>query len=570
MADVENKMKPTRSHRINAIPATGINAGGTLYGAIMPLAAALVVTFGMFTYLYEKMLPEVSTQSTAEWAKQFTDALQQSHIPPQNVRLIKQEERGNEGERWFCFCYEVIVPSYANWSHVRGRVQESLAERQITLREIPKEGQGKRFSLEADSVVFGEAYFNIAQAPFVASDDICPKARSLLRDTALKQGLSPGMLSVEAIRKVNGVQVTRFTAYFPSLAAAHSLYEAVAAACLEKELWATLKKESEDHILIQIGYQNTLCAELVCIPPPDQPQEQNQEGEANVSLQAGEMEKQKKELPPSLTPESAPGVRKETRLETAQEAVAPVDKSSEAREEDPSEEMSVYNPPSSSVASQPCRVAVILDDGGYGGSETARILSMDNRLTLAILPDTPFAQQTAQDALTRGFEIMLHMPMQTNSRSKPFPGEIQVSMTREEIQARARECLDQFPEAGGANNHTGAFFTATEEKIRDFLEVVREYGIYFIDSRTSAQSHAFNVAGELGIPTAMRDVFLDNSSEPEEIRKQFRELVRIAKTKGAAIGIGHFRRNTVTVLQEELPKLEAQGIELVPASEMVL
>jgi polysaccharide deacetylase 2 family uncharacterized protein YibQ len=68
----------------------------------------------------------------------------------------------------------------------------------------------------------------------------------------------------------------------------------------------------------------------------------------------------------------------------------------------------------------------------------------------------------------------------------------------------------------------------------------------------------------------MRDVFLDNSSEPEEIRKQIRELVRIAKTKGAAIGIGHFRRNTVTVLQEELPKLEAQGIELVPASEIVL
>jgi polysaccharide deacetylase 2 family uncharacterized protein YibQ len=74
---------------------------------------------------------------------------------------------------------------------------------------------------------------------------------------------------------------------------------------------------------------------------------------------------------------------------------------------------------------------------------------------------------------------------------------------------------------------------------------------------------------ELGVRAADRDVFLDNDSAPDYIRRQFELLLDGAEKRGAAVGIGHFRRNTIAVLREVLPKLPARGIELVRVSELL-
>jgi polysaccharide deacetylase 2 family uncharacterized protein YibQ len=220
---------------------------------------------------------------------------------------------------------------------------------------------------------------------------------------------------------------------------------------------------------------------------------------------------------------------------------------------------------------RPGKIALILDDGGYGGAVTPRVLQLDNHITLAILPDTPFAESTAKEALAKGFEIMLHMPMQSSATSRvhAFPGELTLCMTKEEIQKRTRECLDQFPDAVGVNNHTGAGFTVDEERVGWFLEVVKEYDIFFVDSRTTWESCACDLAIKMKVPAARRTIFLDNSSNQAEIRKYLNELITRARAQGTAVGIGHFRPNTITVLEEELPKLKDLKIELIRVSEIV-
>jgi hypothetical protein len=78
------------------------------------------------------------------------------------------------------------------------------------------------------------------------------------------------------------------------------------------------------------------------------------------------------------------------------------------------------------------------------------------------------------------------------------------------------------------------------------------------------------VAKKMGIPTARRDVFLDNVDSPEEVKKRLKELVIMAKRKGSAIGIGHATKvSTAEVLFEEIPKLIEKGIKIVPASTIV-
>lgn len=218
----------------------------------------------------------------------------------------------------------------------------------------------------------------------------------------------------------------------------------------------------------------------------------------------------------------------------------------------------------------PAKVAIILDDGGYGGAVTEAALALDPRLTLAILPYTPHAERTAREAAALGFEVMLHMPMQANGNTaRAFPGALDTSMDKETIQVLARNALEAVPGVAGVNNHTGARFTSDPEAMAHFLEVLQGTGLYFVDSRTIHTTIAYDAAREAGIPAAERDIFLDNKPDRDYIRGQLAELIERAKARGAAIGIGHFRKDTVAVLADVLPALEEEGVVLVHASELV-
>jgi polysaccharide deacetylase 2 family uncharacterized protein YibQ len=70
------------------------------------------------------------------------------------------------------------------------------------------------------------------------------------------------------------------------------------------------------------------------------------------------------------------------------------------------------------------------------------------------------------------------------------------------------------------------------------------------------------------VPFAQRDVFLDHDQEPEAIRKQVRRLLKIARSHGEALGIGHPYNATQEVLLEMSPAIKAAA-DLVPASSLV-
>ena len=92
---------------------------------------------------------------------------------------------------------------------------------------------------------------------------------------------------------------------------------------------------------------------------------------------------------------------------------------------------------------------------------------------------------------------------------------------------------------------------------------------FFVDSRTVAGSVLAKVARRKGIPTISRDVFLDNSLDPNEIRSQFNELIEQAKSRGTALAIGHQHATTVLVLKEELSRLSEHGVRLVKVADLI-
>ena len=223
---------------------------------------------------------------------------------------------------------------------------------------------------------------------------------------------------------------------------------------------------------------------------------------------------------------------------------------------------------SQTTAARP-RMAIIVDDGGYGGSATRTILDLDNRLTLSILPNTPGGRSLAEKAAELGFEVMLHMPMENTNPKMRHEGELEVGMSPEQVAGLVQAALAQVPGAVGINNHTGSKYTQDTDAMGHFLDSLKDSGLYFVDSRTTPNAKGYELASARRIPTAKRHLFLDHDNEPGAIRARFKEAMHLAEQNGRAVVICHFRRNTAAVLAELLPDLERRGIELVPASVLV-
>jgi hypothetical protein len=189
-------------------------------------------------------------------------------------------------------------------------------------------------------------------------------------------------------------------------------------------------------------------------------------------------------------------------------------------------------------------------------------------VTLALLPHTPFAAQLANAAQRRGKEIMLHLPMQAATPEPLGPGALTLDMTELRFRRVLQQGLASVPHVVGVNNHMGSLLTRHPGAMQWLMEELRERQLYFIDSRTTAQTVAESLALENGVATSRRHVFLDASPDEQAVRSEFKRWLKLARRQGQAIAIGHPYPATLRVLAEKLPQLAKLGVELVPASQL--
>ncbi|HLX25855.1 MAG TPA: divergent polysaccharide deacetylase family protein, partial [Candidatus Cybelea sp.] len=191
-------------------------------------------------------------------------------------------------------------------------------------------------------------------------------------------------------------------------------------------------------------------------------------------------------------------------------------------------------------------------------------------ITFSVLPDVHYTATIAREASAAGMGVMLHLPMETVSGLNPGPGKVTTEMTDDQIVSQVQDDLAQVPLARGVNNHEGSKASADERVMHDVVGVLAKRGdLFFIDSRTSPQSVGEQVARAQGVPSAGRDVFLDNQETVAYTEGQLREAIAIAKRTGSAIAIGHPRPTTLEALKAMIPELQSAGIQLVLAQDLV-
>ena len=172
----------------------------------------------------------------------------------------------------------------------------------------------------------------------------------------------------------------------------------------------------------------------------------------------------------------------------------------------------------------------------------------------------------------RGLEVLLHLPLESVNNHEAMAdteGLIMAMMTEPAIVASFEASYDRVPFATGTNNHMGSRFTAERDLMRAILRPIKEKGLFFVDSRTTAKTVALDEARKMGIRATERDVFLDADEDRGRIRGRLIELLQKARKKGRAVGICHPFPETLAVLKSSLFLLDSYNLEAVPVSKLV-
>ncbi len=566
-------------------PSWGMIVGGLIGAGALAMAAASLGLLFMQSRT-NNLLPH-----TEQLAAVIDETLQAT-LPPQNIfKSAPTLETAADGSaRWYAYNFEVEVPAHLSADGIKTLLRDTMLNHRVGLVEAPGTAVQRNLMLSLGNHKFADVLLHQQLPDAPKAEDLRNDAYRVARDaeqTLIDSGVPPEqILRYEPVPQQDRTVLwatTRLDVELPGEMTANAVAAAIEARLIAWNVAVNLL-DGDAGATLNVLYKGKVCAEIRCT---------RKTGDAATS-----MPDLSDILPGIVTPPGAGAdappapplapLGEADAMDAEQESEPPAPETTEATETEaedesprPADDGPAPTPPTRGMSLEPpkarqqpkpdqLRVAIILDDGGWGGETTSRVLALDPKLTLAILPYSDQDEDTAIAAAERGFEVMLHMPMETYAEGeKPYTREINTGMDREEIQRLARAAIAEVPGIAGINNHRGSKFTDDAERMGWFLEVAQEEAVYFVDSVTLHTSQAYRVAQSMGIPSARRDVFLDNEKDPDYIRGQFDELLDKVRQHGEAVGIGHFRDTTIDVLEEVLPRLKEEGIELVHASELV-
>jgi len=213
------------------------------------------------------------------------------------------------------------------------------------------------------------------------------------------------------------------------------------------------------------------------------------------------------------------------------------------------------------------KIAIILDDGGHSEQDDDIIKELSARqnqipLTLAVMPGCPDTSKVVGEiAKYKNSEVILHQPMEAEKKLIPEckpdthpkraiynsdsneEAKTKLGANINEIKGYLGEKVDKFV---GLNNHMGSLVTQNLGLMSAVALYLKNSNLLFVDSRTTSASVAYKIMKENGIKTFKRDLFLD--TEGRDTTKELEKLEQQSIDKGYAIGIGHFKTETVDEL----------------------
>ncbi len=219
------------------------------------------------------------------------------------------------------------------------------------------------------------------------------------------------------------------------------------------------------------------------------------------------------------------------------------------------------------------KVAFVIDDVGEYEIGALELKKLNIPITASILPESRRAHEEARWTAEYNLQALIHVPMQPKNSNglKYNPRKtITLQSTDSEIRSMVKKAKEVVPNAAGVNNHMGSLVTSNRKVMKRFLKILKEEGLFFFDSKTIAGTVGYGMAKNLGIKTAIRDVFLDDGekSYPNAV-SEIKRLVDKALRNGKAIAIGHPHPTTLRAIKDSIKFIREKGVKIVFLSELL-
>ncbi|MFT5708009.1 MAG: polysaccharide deacetylase 2 family uncharacterized protein YibQ [Oceanospirillaceae bacterium] len=215
------------------------------------------------------------------------------------------------------------------------------------------------------------------------------------------------------------------------------------------------------------------------------------------------------------------------------------------------------------------QLILLIDDMGNSQASNQAALDLPGAVSFAFLPYGHFSKRFAIEARKRNKDVLLHAPMQSINNNPLGAGGLTSDMSEADFKQTLNKNIDALPSLVGVNNHMGSKLTALNLPMQWTMEVVKQRGLFFVDSKTTGKSVAWKQAQKAGVNSLKRDVFLDHELSLQAIQKQFAKAKAIAKDYGRVLVIAHPHTITLQFLKQQLPLLKGQQIELVSLSTVI-
>ncbi|TWA86520.1 hypothetical protein FBZ83_102312 [Azospirillum brasilense] len=261
--------------------------------------------------------------------------------------------------------------------------------------------------------------------------------------------------------------------------------------------------------------------------------------------------------PVTLTPAPVPGLVEDSRN-------GPLPRIAE----DGRKPWQVYARPFPAADRRP-RIAIVLAEMGISGVTTGNALQkLPPTITLAFVPYAERLDNWVERARSKGHEVMLSIPMEPQDypRNDPGPNALLSMLPPERNMERLEWSLGKAVGYVGITSTTGSKFTANPDAVTPVVAAMKARGLMVLDARANPRSVAGTLAGEAGVPRAFADRVIDRDLSRGAIDDQLAELETIAKTNGAAVGIGAPYPSTIERINLWLTGLADRGIAIVPVS----
>ena len=216
-------------------------------------------------------------------------------------------------------------------------------------------------------------------------------------------------------------------------------------------------------------------------------------------------------------------------------------------------------------------ICLVIDDFGFAqNKEVQDFFQLNENITASIIPGSPYAKTIGKYADSIGVETIIHMPMESHEEDDAkYAISLNEKLNAALVEERIRIAFKEVPTALGMNNHQGSKATESLQLMKDLARTLKKMDKFFLDSFTNPESRGYITMRRYGVPTQLRQVFLDHVEEPSQIKFNLDSLAILSHHMDIAVGIGHVKPITLEVLKKEIPRLESEGYRFIRLSQAV-